>query len=53
MQVKILTIDGLAQIGSIKKDYSGFVREMVGVMDSFSIKCKFLKKYFELILLIL
>ncbi|RNA45172.1 phospholipid scramblase 2-like isoform X1 [Brachionus plicatilis] len=37
-EFQILTIDGLAQIGSINKDYSGFVREMVTITDTFSIK---------------
>ncbi|CAF0737907.1 unnamed protein product [Brachionus calyciflorus] len=37
-EFQILTCDCLAQIGSIKKDYAGFVREMLTVSDSFSIK---------------
>lgn len=40
-EFKLLTADGMTQIGSLTKEYAGFAKEMVTVSDNFTISCKF------------
>ncbi|RNA22416.1 phospholipid scramblase 2-like isoform X1 [Brachionus plicatilis] len=39
-EFKLLTADGMTQIGSLTKEYAGFVKELVTLSDRFSISCK-------------
>lgn len=44
-EFKIFTSDKSTQIGNLKKEYAGFVKEMFTKADRFSISCKIFSKY--------
>jgi hypothetical protein len=47
-EFKVMTKDGVSQIGTIKKEYAGFVKELVSLADQFSITCNSVKLKFFL-----